>query len=248
MHLLVVNPNTTASMTAKIGAAARAVAAPGTRITAVNPADGPASIEGYYDEVFCLPGLLAEIGKGRADGVDAAIVACFDDTGLDACRTVLDGPVLGLCEAAMHTATLLAGSFSVVTTLRRSVPIIEHLAVRYGMAQRCRRVRAAEVPVLALEDPGSDAAERVKAEVQRCLTEDGAEAVLLGCAGMTDLAARLTRETGAPVIDGVAAAVKLAEALVGLGLKTSRLGAYAAPRSKPYTGVFADRAPTAPAD
>ena len=81
MLINIVNPNTTASMTAKIGAAARAVAAPGTEILAVNPIQGPASIEGYYDEAMSLPGMLAEIGNGEAAGADAHIIACFDDTG-----------------------------------------------------------------------------------------------------------------------------------------------------------------------
>jgi allantoin racemase len=105
------------------------------------------------------------------------------------------------------------------------------------MAERCRRVRAADIPVLALEDPAGDAARRVRAEVMRAFAEDAAEAVLLGCAGMADLAAELTREAGAPVIDGVAAAVKLAEAMAGLGLFTSKRGAYAAPRAKPVAGI-----------
>lgn len=245
MKLLIVNPNTTASMTAKIGESARSVAAPGTEILAVNPDSGPVSIEGHYDEAYCVPGLLAEMARGKAAGVDAGIVACFDDPGLGACRELMDVPVLGICEAAMHAAAMTAGSFSVVTTLRRAIPIIEALAVRYGMERKCRRVRAAEVPVLALEEPGSDAAERVRAEVLRALEDDGAEAVLLGCAGMADLARRYTAEVGAPVIDGVAAATKMAEALVGLGLATSKVGSYANPRPKPYTGVYAAMAPGA---
>jgi allantoin racemase len=237
MRLLVVNPNTTASMTEKIGAAARAVAAPATEIVAVNPAMGPVSIEGYYDEAFCVPGLLEEIRKAR--GVDGCVIACFDDTGLDAARTIAPGPVVGICEAAMHMACLIAGSFSVVTTLGRSVPVVEHLARKYGFAHHCRRVRAAEVPVLALEDPASDAREKLRAEIRRALDEDQPEAIILGCAGMADLNRALAEELAIPVIDGVAAAVKLVEGLVGLGLATSRRGAYAPPPPKPYTGDFA---------
>ena len=242
MRILVVNPNTTASMTAKIGEAARAVAAPGTEILAVNPDAGPVSIEGYYDGAFCVPGLLAEVRKGMAAGIDGVVVACFDDPGLGACRELVPVPVVGICEAAMHAAAMVAHGFSVVTTLGRSVPIIEDLAVRYGMERHCRRVRAAEVPVLALEEPGSEAARRVRDEVGRALREDHAEAVLLGCAGMADLARRLSDEFGAPVIDGVAAGVKMIEALAGLGLRTSKLGAYGAPRPKPFTGRFASEA------
>lgn len=243
MKLLVVNPNTTASMTEKIGVAARAVAALGTTIVAVNPSDGPVSIEGPYDEVYCLPGLLETVRRGIEHGAQATVVACFDDPGLDACRAISAGPVVGICEAAMHAAAMIAGRFSVVTTLAVSVPVIERNAQRYGMERLCRRVRAAEVPVLALEEPGGAAARKVRDEVARAVKEDGAEAVVLGCAGMADLAAWISRETGVPVIDGVAAAVKFAEALVTLGLGTSKVGGYASPRGKPYSGRYSVFAP-----
>jgi len=140
-------------------------------------------------------------------------------------------------------ATLIADSFSVVTTLAVSVPVIERNARAYGMAGHCRKVRAADVAVLDLEEPGGIAARKVRDEVARAVAEDRAEAVLLGCAGMADLTRWLSQETGVPVIDGVAAAVKLAEALVGLGLRTSKVGAFAPPRAKPYSGRFGDDAP-----
>ncbi len=232
MRLLVVNPNSTASMTAKIGACARAFASPGTEIIACNPPDGPGSIEGHYDEAISTPGLLAEIRRGEAEGADGFVVACFDDPAIGACREIATGPVIGICEAAMHAATMIATTFSVVTTLPRSVPIIEDLALRYGMERRCRRVRAADIPVLALEEEG-DARQRILAEVRAAVAQDRCEAVILGCAGMADLTEWLSRETGMPVIDGVVAAVRIVEALVGAGLRTSKIGAYAAPRAKP---------------
>ncbi|MEP7239962.1 MAG: aspartate/glutamate racemase family protein [Devosia sp.] len=244
MRLLVVNPNTTASMTEKIGAAARAVAAPDTTILAVNPSDGPASIEGYYDEVFAIPGLIAEMQKAGA--VDATIIACFDDTGLDAARSFSPAPVIGIGEAAFHLASLIAGKFSVVTTLARSVPAIEHNLVRYGLASRCARVRAADVAVLELEIPGSAARGRIAREIDRAIDQDNAEAIVLGCAGMADLASELTRQHGIPVVDGVAAAIKLAESLIGLGLKTSKRGGYAPPLGKTYGGIFAAQSPVDP--
>jgi allantoin racemase len=243
MRITVINPNTTVSMTRKIGAAARAVAAAGTQITAVNPSAGPSSIEGYYDEAFCVPGLLDEVRRAELAGSSGYVVACFDDTGLDAARTIASGPVVGICEAAMHMASLIAGSFSVVTTLGRSVPVVEQLARRYGFVGHLRRVRAAEVPVLELEDPRSDARERLRREIAVALAEDRPEAIVLGCAGMADLARDLAHEFRLPVIDGVAAAVKLVEGLVGLGLTTSRVGGYAAPRAKSYAGEFARFAP-----
>src|SRR3954468_6247159 len=144
MRILVVNPNTTLSMTEKIGAAARAAASPGTAIAAVSPAMGPVSIEGCYDEAFAVPGLLDEIRKGEEAGFKGYVVACFDDPGVDAARSLARGPVVGIAEAAMHVATLLANSFTIVSALARSAPVLEHLGHKYGFAHKCRAVRAAD--------------------------------------------------------------------------------------------------------
>ncbi|MBV8107992.1 MAG: aspartate/glutamate racemase family protein [Hyphomicrobiales bacterium] len=241
MRIHVINPNTTASMTKKIGVAAKAAASPGVEVRAVNPEFGPPSIEGYYDEAFAVPGLLAEIAK--AQDADAFVIACFDDTGLEAARCAAEAPVVGIGEAAFHMASLVAEKFSVVTTLARSIAPIERNLVKYGLAARCARVRASNVPVLALEEPGSDARHTVEAEIKRALAEDGAEAIVLGCAGMTDLVRDLERSVGAPVLDGVACAVGLAESLVRLGLRTSKRNTYAPPLAKTYSGELARFSP-----
>jgi allantoin racemase len=241
--LNIVNPNTTASMTRTIAAAARKVARADTRIRAVEPEFGPPSIEGAYDDAFAVPGLLVRIAEGEAEGADAHVIACFDDTGLDAARALATAPVVGIGEAAFHMASFVAHRFSVVTTLGCSVPVIENNLLRYGLDRRCARVRACEVPVLALEDPASDARARIGAEIADALRHDGADAIVLGCAGMADLAASLAQEFGVPVIDGVAAAVTLAEALATLGLTTSKRGGYAKPGAKSYAGLFARFSP-----
>jgi allantoin racemase len=243
MRILVVNPNTTSAMTEKIGHAARAAAATGTEIIAVNPPDGPVSIEGYYDEAFSVPGLLAEIAKGEALGVSAHIIACFDDTGLEAARSLASAPVIGIGQAAFHLASMLGHRFVVVTTLSRSIAAIETNLLKCGLATRCAKIRACEVPVLALDDPASNASAQIGAEIERAKREDNAEVIVLGCAGMAELAARLSEQHGLPVIDGVASAVKLAEAFGALGLKTSKIRAYAPPLPKTYLGRFASFEP-----
>ncbi|WP_276529525.1 aspartate/glutamate racemase family protein [Paracoccus pantotrophus] len=232
MEILVVNPNSTQSMTDKIVVAARAAASPGTMIHGATAAGSPASIEGHYDEAMSLPGLLARVREAEAQGIDGIVVACFDDPGIAACRELASGPVLGICEAAVKAASMLATSFSVVTTLPRSVPVIEHLIHGYGLSHQCRRVRAASIPVLALEEPGSNARIKVRDEILCAIREDRCEAVVLGCAGMADLTAWLSEETGIPVIDGVSVATRMIEALVGAGLKTSKINAYAFPNQK----------------
>jgi allantoin racemase len=225
MRILVVNPNTTATMTAKIGAAARRAASPGTEIVAVNPRHGPASIEGFYDEAMSLAGMLAVIRE--TPDVDAVVIACFDDTGLDAARCLTDKPVVGIGEAAYHMASMISNRFSVVTTLARSVPALEHNLHRYGLWARCARVRSSEVAVLELEEAGSNACSRIGDEIGRAIAEDRAEAIVLGCAGMTDLSERLAAYHRVPVLDGVSCAVALCESMARLKLRTSRLGGYA---------------------
>src|SRR5258708_22342250 len=95
------------------------------------------------------------------------------------------------------------------------------------------------MPVLDLEIPGSDARQRISKEIENAIIEDRAEAIVLGCAGMADLAAALSREHRLPVVDGVGAAVKLAEGLVSLGPKTSKHGGHAPPPAQPYSGMVA---------
>lgn len=242
MRILIVNPNTTVSMTDKAAAAARAVAGPGTQILAATSAMGPASIEGHYDGALAVPGLLAEIARGEAEGAQAAVIACFDDTGLDAARALASIPVLGLCESALVTAGFLAQRFTVVTTLERSRVLLENLTRHYGMGGRAI-VRAADIPVLELEEPGSGALPKLRRQIEMALAEDGAEAIVLGCAGMADLARMLQADYGVPVIDGVSAAVKQAEALVAQGLVTSKRGSYARPLAKTYSGALAAFSP-----
>jgi allantoin racemase len=243
LRLHIVNPNTTAAMTQSIAVAAKAAVPAGVEIVATEPDFGPASIEGFYDGAFAVPGLLARIAEAEKSGVDAHVIACFDDTGLDAARSAACAPVIGIGEAAYHAASMVGLRFSVVTTLSRSVPVIEDNLTRYGLAQRCARVRASDVPVLALEKDGAAAEEKIADQIRQALEMDGADSVVLGCAGMADMATRFSLRFQVPVIDGVAAGAVFAVALATLGLKTSKAGGYASPAPKTYSGIFARFAP-----
>ena len=239
MLIKVINPNTTASMTEKIGECARTVAAVGTTIHAVNPAMGPVSIESHYDEALAVPGLLDEIAKGERDGADGYVIACFGDPGLDAARELAAGPVVAIAEAAMRSATFLGRGFSVVTTLGRTTGRAWDLAAHYGVRDFCRNVRACELPVLDLEIPGSAARAVITAECARAVAEDDCDVIVLGCAGMADLAADISRRIGVPVVDGVAAATTTVQSLVSMGLRTSTRSEFARPIPKQMVGLLA---------
>jgi len=229
MKLAVINPNSTESMTLKCKNVAMKFKNNDTQIWASNPIDTPKSIEGHYDEVKSLNSLMDEILKAKKWGADAYIIACFDDPGLDAARELVSGPVIGICEAAMHMSTIVASSFSVVTTLNRSVPIIENLSYKYGMNKFCRKVRAADIPVLSLENTSCNAKEKIEKEILTAVKEDNCEAIILGCAGMADLTIELSEKCNIPVIDGVLCAIKMAESLVGAKLSTSKVNSYSYP-------------------
>lgn len=215
MRILIINPNTTASMTEKIGKAGADVALKETEITALNPLAGPSSIQGPEDGELALPGLfqLFEREVLEKKAYDLAIVACFDDTGLMELKRRSSIPVLGIGEAAFHAAMFVGERFSVVTTLSVSVPVIEENLRSYGFADRCAKVRASEVPVLDLEKDDEAISNKIASEIRKALDQDNVGSIVLGCAGMADMASRLSERFGVPVIDGVAAAVTFGEAL-----------------------------------
>jgi allantoin racemase len=210
-------------MTRDIEANARAAASPATVVEATNPANGPASIESDDDERRCIPELLAEFEHAASRGQDrpdAYVIACFGDPGLEQARTLVDGPVLGIAQAAMHAATLSAGSFSVVTSMSATVPRAWELAKTYTPGQ-CLGVYASDIPVLTIDaDPGT--VQPIGDLCERALAADHSRAIVLGCAAMAKFAGPLTRRLGVPVVDGVVAATLLAESLVRLDQITAR--------------------------
>ena len=234
--ICIINPNTTKAMTHKIDLTAKNFANADTEIISVEPNIGPESIEGYYDEAFCIPGLIEEINNNiNADGY---IIACFDDTGLDAVRSITDKPVIGIGEAAYHVASLVSGNFSVITTLSRSINPLKHNLKKYGLFEKCVSVTAIEVPVLDLEEISKDNLDKLNKGIEKTILEDNSEAIILGCAGMSNLAKDLELSHGLPVIEGVSSAVVLIEGLINLQIKTSKIGSYALPRQKQYTGFL----------
>lgn len=220
-------------MTDKVELAAKRVASAQTEIIACTSSTGPVSIEGYYDEALSLAGLLQEI-RNHPD-VDAVVIACFDDTGLDAARCLTDRPVVGIGEAGYRMAAMLSNQFSVVTTLARSVPALKHNLLRYGLERHCVSVRASDVPVLELEHGKPEALSRIESEIRKAIEQDHAEAIVLGCAGMTDLAKGYADRFEVPVLDGVTCAVALCESMARVGLRTSRRGGYAPPPAHKLT-------------
>lgn len=217
MKIAVVNPNSTQSMTDKIATAARQAVGLGIEIEARTCHDSPPAIQGPEDGALAKPHVLSQIAEAEAQGAKGAIIACFDDPALDEARAAAGIPVVGIGQAGYHAAMLLAPRFSVVTTLPVAIPVLEGRIRDFGLSQACAKVRASNVAVLDLEKPGTAARDKVSAEIGCAVAEDGAGAIVLGCAGMADLAPWFAEEHGVPIVDGVAAATGLIHGLIALG-------------------------------
>jgi allantoin racemase len=236
MRIKIINPNTSREMTRAIDAAARKYKHSDTEIVTVSSSFGPTTIDNFYDEVLSSVGVVQEVKKGLAEAFDGFVIACFNDPGLQASREVSYVPVVGIAEAAMLIACTLAYRFSVLSMPRRSFAAMKELLKRYGLEHRCASIRLIDVPVLEMENNPQEMKKALISEARHAIDEDGAEAILLGCAGLSGVDKEFESQLGVPVIDGVVAAVKILELLHDYGLKTSKSLTYRSPEKKAILG------------
>ena len=235
MRILVVNVNTTESITDTIAQQARAVASPGTEIVGLTPYFGAESVEGNFESYLAAIAVMDRV-MAYDQPFDAVIQAGYGEHGREGLQELLNVPVVDITEAAASTAMFLGHAYSVVTTLDRTVPLIEDRLKLAGLYQRCASVRASGMAVLELEEDPLGAMEAIVHQAELAIRDDKAEVICLGCGGMAGLDEQIRQRTGVPVVDGVTAAVMVAESLVRLGLSTSKVRTYATPRPNKVIG------------
>lgn len=235
MRILVVNVNTTATITEAIAASAREVAAPGTEIVGLTPRFGAESVEGNVESYLAAVAVMDRVSS-YPEPFDAVIQAGYGEHGREGLQEMLDAPVVDITEAAAATAMYLGHRYSVVTTLDRTVPLISDRLLLAGLDRRCASVRSSGLAVLELEQDPDRAVAAVVDQAVAAVRDDRAEVICLGCGGMAGLGEAVRERAGVPVVDGVTAAVTVAESLVRLGLRTSKVRTYAPPRPKHVTG------------
>jgi len=234
-RLALLNPNTDARHTEAMGAVARETLPEGCDVTAVSPERGPTSIESEADSVVAAAA-VAELVR-QLPAHDAYLIACFGDPGVGAARELTEAPVVGIGEAAFQAAATIARRFAVITTLPRSVPEIEDALDRHGMRSRCVAVEPLGIPVADQGSHNPDTTAAIVAAGRRVVSGAGAEALVLACGGMADVARAVTAEVGVPVCDGVAFGAMTAYGLWRSGLRTSKTGAYGWPEAIAYSGM-----------
>ena len=236
MRLLLANPNTTQAVTDRIAAAARAVAGPGTEIVAVTAAFG-AEVIATRTEMAVAEHASVTMLASHAEGCDAAIIGASLDSGLRAAREMLHCPVVGITEAALHTACLLGGRFGVLTLSARAAVITREMIEGYGLLGRLAGMRRLDTTPQGLL-AGPEALVPGLVEAAGALVErDLAEIMVLVGAVMAGMPALMQAAVAVPVLEGVSCAVPMAEGLVRLGPPKPRGGSYSSLPARSLTGV-----------
>lgn len=232
MRIFVINPNTSESVTDHIRRELETIKRSDTELTVANPKHGPVSIESAYDEALAGAPTLGLVKQANDEGYDAIVLACFSDPALDAAKEISEALVVGIEEATLHIAAMLGHKFSIMTSLKRRIPTRELHARLKGVESAYASAPALEMPVLEMDANPEEAKARILELARQAVEQDGAEVIVLGCAGLSGYAEDIERELGAVVLDPTAVAFKVAEALVDLGVSHSRIRRYARPPRK----------------
>jgi allantoin racemase len=234
MKIMVINPNTSESMTNHIRKEVEKIKRSDTVLTVVCPSKGPETIESAYDEAYAIPPTLELVKKANQEGYDAVILACFSDPGLEAAKEVSKIPVVGIEESTLHLAAMLGARFSIMTPRKTRIPMrTEHVHMR-GLGHFLASVRSLDLSVADTDRYPEKTKQRVFEVAQKAVEEDGAEVIILGCAGMAGYAPELEAKLNIKVLDPTAVALKVAEAMVDLGLTHSKRAMFAFPPEKVF--------------
>src|SRR6202040_2256455 len=178
MRVIVVNVNTSASMTGVIGAAARRYASAGTEIVTLQPYFGAEAVDCNFESYLSAVAVMDRV-VAYDQPYDAVVMAGFGEHGRDGLQELIDQPVVEICEASAHVAMMIGHAYSVVTTLRRSVPAIEDRLRLAGLWDRCASVRASGMSTLEVDADPEHAVRAIVAEARRAVEADRAEVICL---------------------------------------------------------------------
>jgi len=229
MKILVINPNSSIEMTRSIADVLDRIRRSDTELQVVATEGAPPSIQSARDVALATPRVLEIIERANEEGIDASIIACFSDPGLEAAKEISSALVLGIQETSLHVASLLGHKYTILTPLASRIASKEQDVRRFKADPACASVRALGMTVLETEADPERTKERIFEVARAAMEEDGAEVMVLGCAGMTGYAEDVERELGIVVLDPTSLTFKVAEGLVDLGIRHCKHGLYARP-------------------
>ena len=230
MRILLINPNTTEAVTQRMAEAARRVAAPDVEIATATARFGPAIIGSRTETAIAAAAVIERLAE--VDGYDAVIIGASVDPGLGAAREMLDIPVVGITEAALHAACLLGGKLGAIVMSANSDTILREMADAYGLGSRLGAVHTLPITPLELLADLDAATRAISAAAEAMVAHDGVDTIALIGAVMAGMASVVQPALRVPVLEGISAAIGLAEALVRLRTSPPRAGSYAKPAAE----------------
>ncbi|AMJ62493.1 aspartate/glutamate racemase family protein [Bosea sp. PAMC 26642] len=236
MKILLLNPNTSASLTALLMDAAKQVVSPDTELVPATASRGVPYIS-TRAEAQLGGAVVLEMLAERAGGYDAAVIAAFGDPGLFAARELFEVPVVGMAEAAMLTACMLGRRFAIVTFATALGPWYQECVEIHGMAQRCVGIRMLDGAFRTISDVQEEKEELLVSLANETAVQTNCDAIILAGAPLSGLAAKVRARISVPVIDQVQAAVKQAETLVALRPLKASTGSFSRPAPKENLGL-----------
>lgn len=235
MRLLLINPNTTATLTERLAEVAGRVLPPDTQVTATTAETGFPYISSRAEAQIAGASVLDTIARHQ-DSIDAVIIAAFGDPGLLAARELFDLPVTGMTEASMLTACALGHRFAFVTFTPRLAPWYAEQVRQAGLGPRFAGVFTPDVPLGAIDRIDTDLRAPLIAECGRAV-DAGADVLILSGAPLAGMAATLRDDVPAVLLDPVQAAVLQAASLVRLCPAGASAGSFRRPPEKSSTGL-----------
>ena len=224
---LVINPNTSQSMTAEIEETATRVFQTPWECEVLAAPAGPESLESWTDYHLASLCVLPLVESYQVE-VDGIVLACFGDPGLYLLKEYCEIPVIGIAEASMSLAILLGAKFGILAGMRRAVELMDSMVRTYGLEARYAGTESLDMRVLDFDKDREKTLERL-ASTSLKLRERGAEVLLLGCAGLTNFVDALQAKVEMPVIDPVEAGCRVLQTIHASGLGTSHIGLFSFP-------------------
>ncbi len=243
MRLLVINPNISESVSSLILAEAQRAASDGSEILLRTASSGVEYIETRMESLLA-GNAVAQIIAEEHENADAVVVAAFGDPGLPALKELVDIPVVGITEAALYTAALQGTRFSIVAISHRIKAWYTECVERNGLGGRLASIRSLKDSLPSIGSVQDDFRPMLLRLAHEVVDEDGADVVILAGAPLAGLAREIGHQIPVPVVDGISAGVKQAEALVALDCGVHRKGSYARPPRKQNKGLSSEIART----
>ena len=232
MRIMVINPNTSASMTSNLREFVNVIKRPDTDITVTSLDKGPVTLQSSYDKAEAVPAVLELVKKANREAYDAIIIAAFCDPGLEAAREASDALVLGLEEVTLHLSAMLGSRFSIVTMTEEHVPHKYREVCGYNLEKSLASIRPLGLTVAQTDSEPELTKRRIMDVAKTIVQDDKAEVIVLGCAGMAGYSTEIKKQLpGVTVVDPTSITLKICEAMVDANLTHAKIALYAYPPS-----------------